>query len=216
MTDMPDEEETDDFRKMPGDFLDLDSHTARALWRAGLRTREAVAAAGTVGLLRIEGIGRKRLHDIDDWLGPDGHEHQKVVKDAIRLLESEGYAVTGRGYPNHPRPLPGAESFTHPKLLCRVRGFRVLASDVLAIDLAAGERANMDGAVALATAVLQGVRYILTFSGQQLDVLYRTGDTGEWLGDWFGDTHDVVSSWGWTLASCDPRVGGILPLYVDV
>lgn len=211
MIDKSDADDAFNPRHVPHEFLDLSPHTARALWREGLRTREAAAAAGRVGWLRIPGIGRDRVREIDNWLGDDGPSHQREVKDAIRFLEREGYAVTGHGYPDDARPLPGAEKFTHPTLLCKALGFRILARDVLAVDLDADSRAAMCNAVEVAAAVLPGARYVMVFRGTRLDALYRLDDDGDWGSV---DAVGTIAGWGWTLTSCDPRVGGVLPLYV--
>lgn len=73
----------------------LSEKTINILVAAGYETKEKLDAASPVDLLKLPGLGRSCLNEIKEYLGgglqADG---EAKIKDAITLLQSNGYLVT--------------------------------------------------------------------------------------------------------------------------
>ena len=71
----------------------LSGQTALIFARAGLTTREKIAAAGEVKWLMLPMFGRKRMDEVTLWLGNESPAARRAIDRAVKLLESHGYTI---------------------------------------------------------------------------------------------------------------------------
>lgn len=74
-------------------FGGLDARINNILLGAGYDTKEKLASASSVSLLKLEGIGHGSLRHIDDFLGRESYKKRLKVKIAIEFLTANGYRI---------------------------------------------------------------------------------------------------------------------------
>jgi hypothetical protein len=71
----------------------LSRETIRLLESAGLDTREKIIEAGEVDWLRIPRFGKRRMDEVNEWLGADAPPVARKVAKCVVYLEAMGYKV---------------------------------------------------------------------------------------------------------------------------